>query len=189
MNKIKAKGRDKSRPRAVASSRRRDRQSAEIKLAELKRRLLEINDLRAARALLSWDHATYMPKCGATARARQGAIVSRLAHERSVAPELGKLLEELEPFVAGLPYDSNEASLVRVARRDFEKATKIPPDYVARVSAFGATAYDAWKWARPANDFATMVPFLERAIDLGREYADFFTPYEHVADPLIDDEV
>jgi carboxypeptidase Taq len=32
-----------------------------------------------------------------------------------------------------------------------------------------------------------MVPFLERAIDLGREYADFFAPYEHVADPLIDD--
>jgi carboxypeptidase Taq len=158
-----------------------------VKLAELKRRLLEINDLAAAGALLSWDHATYMPRCGAIARARQGAIVSRLAHERSVAPELGKLLEELEPYVAGLPYDSNEASLVRVARRDFEKAIKMPPDYVARVSAFGATAYDAWRRARPANDFTTMVPFLERAIDLGREYADFFAPYEHVADPLIDD--
>jgi carboxypeptidase Taq len=148
---------------------------------------LEISDLSAARALLSWDHATYMPKSGATARARQGAIVSRLAHERSVAPELGKLLEELEPYVAGLPYNSNEASLVRVARRNFEKAIKVPSDYVARVSAFGATAYDAWKRARPANDFATMVPFLEKAIDLDREYADFFAPYEHVADPLIDD--
>src|SRR5262249_12423998 len=103
------------------------------------------------------------------------------------APELGKLFEELEPFVVGLPYDSNEASLVRVARRNFEKAIKIPPDYVARASAFGAAAYDAWKRARPADDFATMVPFLERAIDLGREYADFFAPYEHIADPLIDD--
>ena len=79
--------------------------SAEIKLAELRRRLLEISDLRAAGAVLSWDHATYMPKCGATARARQGAIVSRLAHEKSVAPELGKLLEELEPFAASLPYE------------------------------------------------------------------------------------
>ena len=128
-----------------------------------------------------------MPRCGATARARQGAIVRRLAHEKSVAPELGKLLDELEPYAASLPYDSNEASLLRVARRDFEKAIKVPSDYVARVSAFGATAYDAWKRARPANDFATMVPFLERAIDLGREYADFFAPYEHVADPLIDD--
>ena len=128
-----------------------------------------------------------MPRCGATARARQGAIVRRLAHEKSVAPELGKLLDELEPYAASLPYDSDEASLLRVARRDFEKAIKVPSDYVARASAFGAAAYDAWKRARPANDFATMVPFLERAIDLGREYADFFAPYEHVADPLIDD--
>src|SRR5262245_51108315 len=137
MNKIsEAKGGHKSRLRAVPSRPRRNRQSAEIKLGELKRRLLEINDLSAARALLSWDHATYMPKCGSTARARQGAIVSRLAHERLVAPELGKLLEELEPYVAGLPYDSNEGSLVRVARRNFEKAIQVPSDYVPRVSAF-----------------------------------------------------
>jgi carboxypeptidase Taq len=188
MNKTReTKGGHTTRVRAVASNYSRNAQSAEIKLAELRRRLLEINDLNAASAVLSWDHATYMPKCGITARARQGAIVSRLAHEKSVAPELGNLLEELEPYATSLPYDSNEASLLRVTRRDFEKAIKVPSDYVARVSAFGATAYDAWKRARPANDFATMVPFLERAIDLGREYADFFAPYEHVADPLIDD--
>jgi carboxypeptidase Taq len=161
--------------------------SSEVKLAELKRRLLEISDLRAAGALLSWDHATYMPTRGATPRARQSAIVSRLAHEKSVAPELGKLLEELEPYAGSLSYESNEASLVRVARYDFEKAIKVPSDYVSRVSAFGASAYDAWKRARPANDFAAMVPFLEKAVDLGREYAEFFAPYEHVADPHIDD--
>jgi carboxypeptidase Taq len=187
VSKTSEKGGHTTRARAVASRRRRNWQSAEIKLAELKRRLLEINDLSAAGAVLRWDHATYMPRCGATARARQGAIVRRLAHEKSVAPELGKLLDELEPYAATLPYESNEASLLRVSRRDFEKAIKVPSDYVARASAFGATAYDAWKRARPANDFATMVPFLERAIDIGREYADFFAPYEHVADPLIDD--
>ena len=79
--------------------------SAEVKLAELKRRLLEISDLRAAGALLSWDQATYLPKRGATARARQGAIVSRLAHEKSIATELGNLLEELEPYATSLPYE------------------------------------------------------------------------------------
>ena len=160
---------------------------AESKLAEDKARLREVGDLGAAGAVLSWDHATYMPKCGATARARQGAIVRRLAHEKSIARELGKLLDELEPYAASLPYDSNEASLLRVARRDFEKAIKVPSDYVARVSAFGARPTTPGNERRPANDFATMVPFLERAIDLGREYADFFAPYEHVADPLIDD--
>jgi carboxypeptidase Taq len=130
--------------------------STEIKFAELKQRLHEISDLRAAGALLSWDHATYMPTHGASARARQGAIVSRMAHEKSVAPELGKLPEELESHAASLPYESNEASLVRVARHDSEKAIKVRTDYVARASAFGAASYDAWKRARPANDFATM---------------------------------
>src|SRR4029077_588691 len=61
------------------------------------------------------------------------------------------------------------------------------PDHVARASALGSAAYDAWTRARPANDFATMLPFLEQAVELGREYANFFAPYDHVADPFIDD--
>ncbi len=165
----------------------RNRRPAEEKLAELKRRLHEIDDLTAAGAALGWDQATYMPIGGAGARGRQRAALSRLAHEKSADSTLGKLLDELEPYAATLPYDSNEASLIRIARRDFERAIKVPSDHVARASAFGAESYEAWKRARPANDFATMLPFLQRGIDLGREYADFFAPYHHVADPLIDD--
>ena len=41
--------------------------------------------------------------------------------------------------------------------------------------------------ARPANDFATMRPFLEKTIELSREYAGFFAPYDRIADPLIDE--
>ena len=68
VNKNSEKGGHATRARAVASRRRRYGQSTEIKLAELRRRLLEINDLSAAGAVLRWDHATYMPRCGATAR-------------------------------------------------------------------------------------------------------------------------
>jgi carboxypeptidase Taq len=165
----------------------RNRQSAEAKLAELKRRLLDISDLAAAAAVLRWDQATYMPIGGASARARQCATLSRLAHEKSVDAALGKLLDDLAPYGLGLPYDSHEASLIRVARRDFEKAIKIPSAYVARASALGSSCYDAWTRARPANDFASVLPFVEKAVDLSREYAGFFAPYQHVADPLIDD--
>ncbi|HEY8009260.1 MAG TPA: carboxypeptidase M32 [Methylocella sp.] len=160
--------------------------TAETKLAELKLRLLEISDLAGAGALLGWDQSTYMPRGGAPARARQGATLSKLAHEKSIDPALGKLLDELAPYADGLPYQSDEASLIRVARRDFEKAIKVPSDYVARASALGSSSYDAWTRARPANDFATMQPFLEQAVELSREYAGFFAPYQHVADPLID---
>jgi carboxypeptidase Taq len=176
----------KSRTRKFArSARRRNRRSVEEKLAELKRRLAEVADLNAAAALLDWDQATYMPAAGAAARGRQGALLRRLAHERSVDPALGKLIDALARSRNALPADA--AALIRVAMRDFERAVKVPPDYVARVNALGAASYDAWTRARPANDFAAMRPFLEQALELSREYAEYFAPYDHIADPLIDD--
>ena len=32
-----------------------------------------------------------------------------------------------------------------------------------------------------------MIPFLEKTLDLSREYASFSAPYDHIADPMIDD--
>jgi carboxypeptidase Taq len=163
------------------------RQTTEAKLSELKRRLLEIGDLNFAGAVLSWDQATYMPPGGAAARGRQTAMLSKLAHEKSIDPALGKLIEALVPYGEQLPYDSDEASLIRVARRDFEKAIRLPGGYVERASAHSSASYVAWTKARPANDFATMRPYLEKNVELSREYAGYFAPYRHVTDPMIDD--
>jgi carboxypeptidase Taq len=163
------------------------RQSAETMLTELRRRLMEISDLNFAGAVLSWDQATYMPVAGAAARGRQTAMLSKLAHEKSVDPALGRLLDALEPYGEGLPYESDDASLIRVVRRDFEKAIRLPSDYVERASAHGSVSYVAWTKARPANDFAAMRPYLEKNVELSREYAGHFAPYQRVTDPMIDD--
>ena len=32
-----------------------------------------------------------------------------------------------------------------------------------------------------------MISFLEKSLDLSREYASFFAPYDHIADPMIDE--
>jgi carboxypeptidase Taq len=164
-----------------------NRQSPKLMVTELKRRLLEISDLHASAALLSWDEATYMPTGGANARGRQGSTLRRLAHEQFVDPALGRLIDALGSHAENLPPDADDASLIRVARRDFEKAIKLPADYVARVNAHGSASYNAWTRARPANDFTAMIPYLEKTLDLSREYASYFAPYDHVADPMIDD--
>jgi carboxypeptidase Taq len=169
---------------AAISQRRR---SAEDMLAELKARLREIADLHAANAVLSWDQATFMPEGGADARGRQMAMLSRLAHERLVAPDIGRLIDALAPYGESLPPVSDDARLIRVARRNFEKAIKVPADYVARANAHGSASYQEWTRARPANDFKSMVPYLEKTLDLSREYSQFFAPYAHIADPHIDD--
>jgi carboxypeptidase Taq len=155
----------------------RNRRSVEQVLMELKQRLREISDLNAAADVLSWDQATYMPKGGADARGRQRAMLCRLAHERSVAPTLGRLIDALAHHGESLPYDSDDASLIRVAHRKYQKKVKVPPDHVARAVAHSSASYDAWTRARPANDFAAMVPYLERTLDLSREYSSYFAPY------------
>lgn len=155
-------------------------------LKELKARLQEIDDLGEAGAVLGWDQQTYMPKRGAEARGRQSATLSRLAHEKLTDPAIGRLLDRLEPWAEGLGHDSDEAALIRVTRREFERWTRVPADFVVRQAEHGARSFAAWVEARPRSDFAAVRPFLEKTVDLSREYSGFFPGYDHVADPLID---
>ena len=156
------------------------------KLTELKTLLMEVNDLSSAGALLSWDQTTYMPPGGAGARGRQLATLARLAHEKFTDPAIGKLLDDLRPYAESLPYDSDDASLIRVTRREYEKAVKIPSSLISEFNTHTARIYQTWTVARPANDFSRVRPLLERTLELSRRMADCFPGYEHVADPLID---
>jgi carboxypeptidase Taq len=155
-------------------------------LDELKIHLMEIFDLQHAGALLGWDEATYMPPGGAVARGRQSALLGRLVQEKSTDPAIGKLLEALRPYEESLPYDSDDASLIRVARRNYERARKLPPVFVAEAYQHISKTYNAWVVARPENNFKALEPLLERTLDLSRRMADFYPGYEHIADPLID---
>ncbi|HEX9996431.1 MAG TPA: carboxypeptidase M32 [Abditibacterium sp.] len=154
-------------------------------LEDLKNLLAEVDDLRSAAALLHWDQATYMPPGGASARGRQIATLSRLAHEKFTSAQIGDVLGELELKAAGLTYESDEAALLRVTRREYDRAVKIPPAFEAEFSNHTALVYEAWTRARPANDFAAVQSLLEKSLDLSRELASFF-PHQHIADPLID---
>jgi carboxypeptidase Taq len=155
-------------------------------LEELKSRLKEINDLRRVNELLSWDQSTYMPPGGAPARARQLASLGRIAQEKFIDPHIGRLLDQLQPYTEEIPYDSDDASLVRAARREYERMSKVPADFMGEFYSHISECYQAWTQARPQNDFARMAPLLERTLDLSRQLANYFPGYEHVADPLID---
>lgn len=158
----------------------------ETKFQELKTRLIEVNDLSSAAGVLYWDQSTYMPPGGAAARGRQLATLSRLAHEKFTDPAIGRLLDALTPYEESHPYDSDEASLLRVARRDYERAIKIPPEFTAAVRKHTSESYQVWTEARPANDFERVRPYLEKTLDYSRQAANFFPGYEHIADPLIE---
>ncbi len=156
-------------------------------LAELTRRLTEVNDLNSAASLLYWDQSTYMPPGGAAARARQLATLSRMAHEKFTDAAVGRLLDELEPQVEALGYEDDAATLVRLARRNYEQATRIPGEFVATSRSHFAETFEVWAKARPANDFAAVRPLLEKTLDLSRQYSEFFPESDEPIDPLIEE--
>ena len=160
--------------------------TAHPQLQELRGILAQVNDLNSAGSLLHWDQATYMPAGGAAARGRQLATLSRLAHETFTQPRVGELLESLRELEGESDPDGFEAALIRVARRDYEKAARIPTEFEARMSEHSAIAYETWTRARADNDWNLIRPVMEKTLDLSRELAGF-TPHEHPADPLIDD--
>jgi carboxypeptidase Taq len=123
-------------------------------LADLKQRLQAINDLNGAAAVLNWDQATYMPAGGAESRGRQLAMLSGLEHERMTDPEIGRLLDALTPWAEAQGNDSDAAALIRVTRRDYDRATRVPNAFIQRLSEHSANSYHIWERARPANDFA-----------------------------------
>ncbi len=156
------------------------------KLDELKERLQEITDISSALQVLSWDQLTYMPKGGAKARGRQQATLSKIAHQKFTDPALGKLLEDLQPLETSLSYDSDDASIIRVTCRQFEKRVKIPDSFMVAFAEHSAASYEMWSEARPENNFKKVQPYLEKTLELSRQYANFFSGYVHIADPLID---
>ena len=156
-------------------------------LERLRRIIGVVMDLDGAAGLLGWDQQTYMPPGGAQSRAMQLATLRRLGHERLVGEQTGEALEAAESEVEGLDPDSDEARLVRKVRRDFDKARKVPADWVGEFSRVTALAHEDWEKARAEADFPRFRPHLEKILELRRQYAEFFAPYDHVYDPLLDD--
>jgi carboxypeptidase Taq len=149
-------------------------------LHDLRERLAELADLHALSRLAFWDQRVMMPPAGAPGRAHQLATLERLTHDRATAEEIGGWLDELEGSADGL--DEIDRDVVRLARRDWDRARRVPGDLAAAITQAGAEGNSVWQTARAADDFAAFVPALRRNVELAREYAACFddapTPYD-----------
>ncbi len=157
------------------------------KLNELKRRLAEISDLHNAAAVLGWDQQTYMPPGGAMARGHQLATLSHIAHEKFIDDTIGCLLEELRDYGRSLPYDSDDASIIRVTKRDYDKARRVPPQLVSEITTATTQAFEVWRKAKEESRFSDFAPHLQRVFDLKKRYAECLGYTDRIYDPLLDD--
>ncbi len=159
----------------------------EKKVLQLKAILADVSDLNTASSVLGWDQQTYMPPGGAESRGEVLGTLGRMAHEQFTTNKVGKLLDELKPYVKSLDPDSYEARLVKVTKRQYDKAVKVPAKMVEERSIIQAAANQAWMEARQKSDFSIFAPHLETVVDYVQRYARLFRPYDHIYDALLDD--
>lgn len=149
-------------------------------MSELRRRLGQVSDLQAAAGLLSWEQETMMPEEAARVRGLQLATLEGLAHELFTAPAMDELLKTAQP------QDDTESAIIRVARRDYQRATQLPTEFVEERTRARNEAHHAWIEARRNSDFKSFVPYLTRMFELSRREADLLGFEAHPYDALLD---
>ncbi len=157
------------------------------KLKRLKELVGEAFELGRIAAVLDWDQQVGMPVAAAANRARQTSLISCMAHEKLAGNELGELLENLVPEMKNLNPESDDYCLIKLVDRDYKRHIKVPSEHVAEFSHLTSIAHSKWKSARAKSDFSIFKDSLSRIFAMRREYADFFAPYDHVYDPLLDE--
>jgi carboxypeptidase Taq len=151
-------------------------------LDRLKSELAVVADLRHADSILDWDSRVSMPHAGAAARAEVSSTVAKLAHETFVSDDVGQLLAELPG-----EGDSVDAALVRVTRRLWERARRVPTQLAGEMAQVSGVAVAAWDEAKAASDFASFAPHLERQLELKHRYIGCFPATAEPYDVLLED--
>jgi carboxypeptidase Taq len=153
-------------------------------LAELIPLLKQAHTLGTVSELLGWDEQVNLPPGAAEQRAQQHAALAAAQHDAASDERIGAMLAALEARGAALSED--ERAIVVHARRDYDRATKLPPGFVREKAAQGSRGYHAWARARAADDFASYAPVLETNLEFARREAAYLgkgdAPYDYMLD-------
>src|SRR5438445_4910240 len=136
---------------------------------QVETRVRGIGASEEAIAVRRWDAAAMMPVGGSRTRTEQLATLRVIAHEQLTRPELGDLLAEAER--EGNALDGwQRANLREIARRQGHAAA-LPATLVEAESRACSECEAVWRTSRSQNDFAAVLPLLERVLRLQREIA------------------
>lgn len=134
--------------------------------------------------LLGWDEQVMLPPGGAEQRAAQHAALAEAQHAAASAPRLGELLVELEAKSTELSDD--QRTVIKHARKDYDRATKLPADFVREKAAQGSRGYHAWAKAKAADDFASYAPVLEKNLEFAKREAGYLGRADAPYDAMLD---
>jgi carboxypeptidase Taq len=130
---------------------------------------------------------TQIPPGAMESRARQLGTLRKLIHQMFTAAETGQQIDAAAKALNGASFDSVDASLVRVARRDYEREKKLPEDLAVALTREAALAHEVWVKARAENNFKGFAPALKKMVELKQRAAECYGYTDHIYDALLDE--
>lgn len=150
--------------------------------------LRDIGIIGSLGALLGWDEQVIQPKADSAKafRADQMAFVAALQHQRATSKKLGELIAAAEAEAKGQDLHSDAAVVARNARRDYDRATKLPASLVEEMAKTEVLGQNAWAEARKNADYPAFKPWLAKWYDLKRQEVKCVGYKDHPYDALLD---
>ena len=147
-------------------------------------RVKDIHKIGAIQGHLGWDQETIMPAKGGKARSEIMSWLAKEQHERVTNGEFAEMITELE---ADSTLTEDQRANVREVRRRYDKAVKLPSDFVAEFALARSQALVAWQEARTESDFAKFKPHLAKLISMTNQKIDFYGVETTRYDVLLDE--
>lgn len=139
-----------------------------------------------AQALMEWDLRTGAPKKGAPLRAEAIGTLSAESFRMTTSEKMGEFLHILtEPGT----YDSLDAitrASVREMQKDYDRSSKIPADRNQAYVVLASQAQSVWEEAKHTSDFELFRPYLEKIVEMKREFIDYWGYQDNKYDTLLD---
>ena len=125
-----------------------------------------------------------MPAKGSKARSEIMSWLAKEQHSRITNSEFVKMIDTLE---SDNSLDDDQRANVREVRRRYDKAVKLPSEFVAEFALARSQALVAWQEARAESDFAKFKPHLAKLIAMTNEKIDYYGVKDTRYDVLLDE--
>ncbi len=136
-----------------------------------------------AMGLLYYDGDTTAPSASAPGRGRTMEVLSGVQYDLAAGDRARALVAELRAHPEAL--DDRERREVEVFARDLDYTSSIPKQEFVEYQVLVNEAGDVWHRAKPANDFKSFAPYLEKIVDANRRFAGYYKPEDKPYDVLL----
>ncbi len=147
-------------------------------------RVKDIHKLGAIQGHLGWDQETIMPVKGSKSRSEIMSWLAKEQHTRITNSEFAEMIDTLE---SDNSLDDDQRANVREVRRRYDKAVKLPSEFVAEFALARSQALVAWQEARAESDFAKFKPHLAKLVAMTNEKIDYYGVKDTRYDVLLDE--